>query len=645
MKKPTNFYKVFQVFLGLIVLEGIFANVFYFRSPSETQNAFLWGYSLQRLAIGTLSILLLTIFIGALIFSFTSSELLKKWLQRFIAGFDSPARRIIILLPLAVILTLDLGINLVYAFPVLLRFVPFITVKRSLLQQTGVVSIWAFLFPIQFWAFLFSLKFLAFCLLFGGQGESGQKRLTLPARLALLSAAAAGTALALSIVWGRIFGNFIDIALAGPAGKLALLSIWFLVWFAVNQKNTDWASRQIKLFISLSLWLVTFLVAVQLAQWMDSLNTPIMNYWNILAEGFLHERVFLVDPVSTFDMTAYNGHWYVPIPPLPAFVLMPFIAIWGVEAFNTTLFSLVLSSTTSVLLFLILEELSQRKWIKLSRSGILWLVALFTFGTVQLWLSISSVVWFFSQVCTIFFVAVAFLSVLKRFPAWVSGLALALAVLGRPNEFVLWPALVLIALQLQLEFDGKFSWKRLFGWAAFSAIPVFLSAGSLLYYNYLRFGNFFDFGYVNVNGAAWVVRRVQEYGMFNLYFLPGNVQTMLLALPELKTKCEYYFPRGNGLSLFATTPALFYIFRRFKFSWWLAGCWTSILLSLALLLMYHNNGSVQIAYRYVLDFAIPLVMLLAFTAGERISTLLKALIALSIGINYYAIISWYHGPC
>ena len=133
--------------------------------------------------------------------------------------------------------------------------------------------------------------------------------------------------------------------------------------------------------------------------------------------------------------------------------------------------------------------------------------------------------------------------------------------------------------------------------------------------------------------------------MFNLYFVPGNLRTMLLALPELKTKCDYYFPRGNGLSLFATTPAFLYVLRRYKFSWWLLGCWTSTLLSLALLLMYHTNGSVQIAYRYMLDFAIPLVILMAFTAGERISTPLKALIVLSIGVNYYAIVSWFHGPC
>jgi hypothetical protein len=645
MKKTTNFYQVLQIFLGLVVIEGVIANIIYFQSPSEAQNVFLWGYSFQRLALGVFSSLLLVVFIGFFVLSFTAREFLKSYLQKLVDSLGSPMRRILVLLPLAIILALDLSINLVYAFPALLKLGAFITVKRSLLQQTGMVQIWGFLIPIQLWAFLFLFKFLIFCLMFGGQGQTGQSKLSLTGRLLSLFGTATATVLVLSLLWDLIFKSITSVALTGPAGKMLVLSIWFLIWFTFDKKDANWTTRYVEFFVSLSIWLVTFLVAAQVAQWMDSLNTPFKNYWNWLAEAFLQGRLYLIDPPSTGDMTLYNGKWYVPIPPLPAFLLVPFIAIWGVEGFNTTLLSLALYSTTSVLLYLTLEELSSRSWIKLSREGIVWLVVLFSFGTVQLWLSVSSVVWYFSQICTILFVAMAFFLVVKRFPAWLTGLALALALLGRPNVFVLWPALVLITLQLQLDLDGKFSWKRLLTWSAWSAIPVFLSAGFLLYYNLLRFGDFLDFGYVNINGSARVVRLVQEYGMFNPYFIPTNLHAMFLALPEMKAKCDYFFPRGSGLSLIATTPAFLYALRRYKFSWWLLGCWTGILLSIALLLTYHNTGSVQIAYRYVLDFIIPLVLVIAFTAGERISIPLKVLIILSIMINYYAVVSWYHGPC
>jgi len=645
MKKSTNFWQVFQVLLGLIVLEGLVANLIYFQSPSESQNAFLWGYSLQRLVVGAFSSLLLVVFSGLLILSLTARVAFKTRLQQLLESFHAPARRLIFLLPLGILLALDLGINLVYAFPVLLRFVPFITVKRSLLQQTGLVPIWAFLIPIQLWAFLFTLKFLVYCLVFGRQGRTVQEKLTWPGRLAILFTAAAGTVLALSVFWGLIFGNLLSVVLNGLAGKLIVLALWFLIWFAFEHKDAAWTTRQSQVFVSVSIWLVTLLVGAQVAQWMEALNTPFKNYWNWLAEAFLQGRLYLIDPPSTGDMTLYDGKWYIPNPPLPAFLILPFVALWGVEGFNSTLFSLILSSTTSVFLFLILEELSSRKWIKLSRSGNLWLVALFSLGTVQLWLAISSVMWFFCHICVLLFVAAAFYLAVKRYSPWLTGLALGLALLGRPNVFALWPALFLMTLQLQLEMDGKFSWKRMFGWAVSSALPVFLAVGFLLYYNYLRFGNFLDFGYVNINGSARVVRLVQEYGMFNPYFIPINLRAMLFALPELKAKCDYYFPSGNGLTLIATTPAFLYAIRRFKFSRWLLGCWISILISAGLLLMYHNTGAVQISYRYVMDFVIPLCLVLAFTAGERISTLLKTLIILSVGINYYAIVSWYHGPC
>ena len=64
-----------------------------------------------------------------------------------------------------------------------------------------------------------------------------------------------------------------------------------------------------------------------------------------------------------------------------------------------------------------------------------------------------------------------------------------------------------------------------------------------------------------------------------------------------------------------------------------------------MLSMYHNNGAIQISYRYVMDFSVPIIMLLGITAGKEISNLFKILIILSIIINYYGIISWFSGPC
>jgi hypothetical protein len=264
---------------------------------------------------------------------------------------------------------------------------------------------------------------------------------------------------------------------------------------------------------------------------------------------------------------------------------------------------------------------------------------------VHLWLSVVSRVWYFSQVCAVFFAALAFLTVLKKAPPWLTGLCLGLALMARPNLFTLWPALAAIAIQLQTSESGKFSWKKSFNWAIFSALPVIASVVFLLYYNYLRFGNFLDFGYTSIYSGGMVVSDAQQFGVFSLHFIPNNVQTMFLSLPELDAQCGYFLPRGHGISMLAATPAILYLFHRPKIFWWVIGCWLSIILSTSLLATYHNDGSIQYAYRYIIDFIVPVIMLLALNGGQKISWPLRVLILLSIAMNYFGTVSWFFSKC
>jgi hypothetical protein len=68
-----------------------------------------------------------------------------------------------------------------------------------------------------------------------------------------------------------------------------------------------------------------------------------------------------------------------------------------------------------------------------------------------------------------------------------------------------------------------------------------------------------------------------------------------------------------GYSIFFMTPPLIFIFRNLRKNWWNVGAWISILVSLSLLLMYHNTGAETIGYRYMMDFILPAV----FPDGAR----------------------------
>jgi hypothetical protein len=355
--------------------------------------------------------------------------------------------------------------------------------------------------------------------------------------------------------------------------------------------------------------------------------------------------LYLIDPVDTFDLTFNNGNWYVPNPPIPAIILIPFVALWGVDGIDTVIFSLAMASITALFIFLILKELSGLHWIRLPDSGMIWLVGLFSFGTVQWWLSLTGTMYHYSQICTVFFCALAFWCALKKAPAWSVGLCLSAAILSRPNVIVLWPALV--AIKIQIEHDrNNLIWKQVLFWSLYSSIPIIISVLMLLLYNHLRFGNLLDFGYTTISGSSLTVSMAQEYGMFSPHFIFYNLYWMFAGfLPKLIEKCRYFFPRGSGMSIFLTTPAFVYLFRRFKFSWWAIGSWIAIFLSIVVLAMYHNTGAEQYGYRYIMDFIIPIILLVSVNAGKRISIPLKILIIISIIVNYYGIISWYKCPC
>src|SRR5262249_5656786 len=83
-------------------------------------------------------------------------------------------------------------------------------------------------------------------------------------------------------------------------------------------------------------------------------RTPAGAQFDQLAESFLHGHLYLPTPRSTADLTEYLGHWYVAFPPLPAILLMPWVAIAGIKHTNTVMFIIGVGATNVMLVFLLL---------------------------------------------------------------------------------------------------------------------------------------------------------------------------------------------------------------------------------------------------------------------------------------------------
>jgi len=393
-----------------------------------------------------------------------------------------------------------------------------------------------------------------------------------------------------------------------------------------------------RLFLLLGIFLTVWVAYVHLATWLNWIHKGPYEYWNILAGQFLQGKLYMPDPVGLrlpHDQTFYQGKWYIPNPPFPAILVMPLAAFMPASEIHMGDISMIFSALNALLVFLILEQMRQRGWVRISQAASLWLVALFSFGTNHLWVGINGGVWFISQVLTVTWLALAVYAASRDWHPWLAGLGIALAIGSRPNSLMTWPFVFAIAMQIARE-KRDLDWKHLFRWSFQSALPIGLSVAGLLLYNHARFDDFLDFGYTTINGADEIVKNAQTYGLFSSHYLAYNFKIMFLNMPVFKTEGPWFiWPDRMGISIFVSTPLFFYLFRRYENQWWVWGAWAAIVLNLGMLLLYHNTGSAQFGYRYILDAIIPLLALLALAFQKKLPWHFYILLFYSVAINIY----------
>ena len=138
---------------------------------------------------------------------------------------------------------------------------------------------------------------------------------------------------------------------------------------------------------------------------------------------------------------------------------------------------------------------------------------------------------------------------------------------------------------------------------------------------------------------------VQQYGMFHPHFLKTNVEVMLFGLPELDFSGERFFfqPHVAGYSIFLMTPALIYTFCALRKNWFSIGAWSSVIVSVALLLLYHNTGAEQVGIDTCWILIAPLALLTADGVGKKVSWLFKGLTIFSVILSFVGVYWWYLG--
>ncbi len=141
-----------------------------------------------------------------------------------------------------------------------------------------------------------------------------------------------------------------------------------------------------------------------------------LDYFSRLADAFLQGRYWLDEAPSWLNelIPAGDGRWYVPYPPMPAILALPFVAVFGRE-FPAQTYSALYGGLAVGLVYLVLGRLG----LALRVRDRLALTAVFAFGTCFWFIAIGGSAWYFAHVAAVLLLAASVLCALTKRPAWV----------------------------------------------------------------------------------------------------------------------------------------------------------------------------------------------------------------------------------
>ncbi len=361
-----------------------------------------------------------------------------------------------------------------------------------------------------------------------------------------------------------------------------------------------------------------------------------------LADAFLHGRTNIDDVGLTIDTILYEDVLYVPSPPLPAVLFVPYVSIFGIS-FSDILFSVVLGAINVTLVHAIFRKVP--------------LTIFFALGTPHWYFSVLGSVWFQAQASAILFTLLSIL-ILQRFKhPLATGAMWALALLARPT--ILFGILFPLAYLWSDDRSASNRYKKL----GLFMLPIVVSVCLMGFYNQIRFDDWREFGYAHMLGAPNITAAIAQYGTFDLSYLACNLRVSIIEPPVINNQisdtllnaCKHLIPSGEitlspkpvqpnpiGMSLFLASPLFFLLpisLRDLRKNWVV---WVSLLAVMLPNWLVHNTGSLQFGYRYWMDGAVLWLILLANMLDSQMQQrwqkgVIIFLIAISVLINCWGL--------
>jgi len=397
----------------------------------------------------------------------------------------------------------------------------------------------------------------------------------------------------------------------GIALCAAMLALAGLVYVATELGGEERGSPRVELFATLGIFTL-FLAFYAVTCTLDP--SP-YNAHVRQAFAFVHGHTFIEAP-DYIEHAQVGAFSYQLHPPLPAILLIPAAAIWGMRV-NQTAFSLFFGALDVALAWRLLRHFG------LDLAARLWLTIFFGAGTIVWYETTIGSSWAVSMIVSAAFTLAALDEIFGPARPVRLGIWAGLGALARYDLAFVWP----IYLVMEYRRRRRFS-------ALIAMLPGFVIA-AIVYvaFNEIRYRSMFDRG-------VFIFAPVGTQ-LFGVKYFAANLYTLLMMAPDLNYTFPYIHPRFTGQSLLLTSPAFLLAlrpsFRRVNAA--LIGL--AALIAIAPDLLYFTNGFAQFGTRHYLHAFPFLLVLMAMGMRRRADQLTKILIVVSVVFIAYGM--WHIG--
>jgi len=350
------------------------------------------------------------------------------------------------------------------------------------------------------------------------------------------------------------------------------------------------------------------------------------------ADAFLHGQLAIRGrPPNLNDWVFQDGRWYVSFPPFPAVLMMPFVALRGLD-FNDVWFTLVFAALNVALLYRLLRRMQPQRaeWEHAAFALI------FGFGTLAWSCGIRGEVWYTAETVGVTLTLLYLHAALEARHPLLAGLAVACAAITRTPLALSAVFFVFEALSPDRPVEPGSLRDRARWRAALPRLVPYLAAIVAVaipmgWANYVRFGSFSEFGHSHLF-ANRVNQQIQQYGLFHYAFLERNLHSAFTRLPEIQFHPFKIGFNGEGMSLFVTTPLFLYLLWPREKPRLYRALWLSTAVVAVPGFFYQNSGWYQFGFRFSLDYTPYLIALLAL-GGRRFTGLYWLAALAGVAVN------------